>query len=333
MHFVEYNAISIRRKFFVFLIFITALLLLWNLINKDFSNIQAVFANDARVRKVTKEGNWQKPHTREIDPAPSRVKKKNMEKIDTVAKYPNDYLPRNDYVKSRDKGIRTGNENASDDKLRKALELSIESTFNRHLTKSPLLENNLSFPFGNTGNAKPTTTMPSSDSKPILSTTSPHSSKQIADITEQPVRKSIYGELGCPDNPWREDLSELFRAWSNISKQNQIEYVLACGSLLGAMRDGDVIPYDSDIDILVDINYFSTMKRLSVRRNFNSEDGKIRLVVQPEFSLNIRVDERKRFDCNGKVITFRLNLSVAAFIYCYCCCRFQACDSGFFKKS
>lgn len=314
-----FRASRIRRKFFVFSIFITALLLVWNGINKDLSNIQAVFANDARVRKVTTEGNWQLAHTREINPAaPSRMKKKNMENIDTVAKYPNDYLPRNDYVKSRDKGIRTEYENASDDKWRKALKISTESTFNRHSTKFPLLENNISFPFGNTGNAKPATTMPSSDFKPTLSTTNPHSSKQTADITKRPVRKSVYGGPGCPDNPWREDLSELLSAWSNISKQNQIEYVLAYGSLLGAMRDGDVIPYDSDIDILLDINYFSIMKRLSVRRNFNISDGKIRLVVQPEFSLNIRVDERKRFDCNGKVITFRLNLSVGTFIYCYC---------------
>ena len=306
-----FRASRIRRKFYVFSISITALLLVWNGINKDVFNIQAVFTNEARGRKVTTEGNWQEPQNREINPAPSRMKKTNMEKIDTVAKYPNDYLPQNGYVKSRDKGIRREYPKAIDDKLKKTL------------TKSTLLENIISFPLRNTGNAKPATTMPSSDFKPTLFTTSPHSSKQTADITKRPVRKSVYGEPGCPDNPWREDLSELLSAWSNISKQNQIEYVLAYGSLLGVMRDGDVIPYDSDIDILVDINYFSIMKRLSVRRNFNSADGKIRLVVQPEFSLNIRVDERKRFDCNGKVITFRLNLSVAAFIYCYCCCRFQ----------
>ena len=75
-------------------------------------------------------------------------------------------------------------------------------------------------------------------------------------------------------------------------------------ALLGAMRNGDVIPYDSDIDILIDINYFSIIKRLSVKRNFNSTDEKIRLVVQPEFTLNIPVDMRKRFDCQGEVCCF-----------------------------
>ncbi|KAL9987159.1 hypothetical protein ACROYT_G001416 [Oculina patagonica] len=111
----------------------------------------------------------------------------------------------------------------------------------------------------------------------------------------------VYGESGCADNPWRRGLSELFQAWINISKQHNIEYVLACGSLLGAMRNGDVIPYDSDIDILIDINYWPIMKRLSVKRNFTSSDEKIsHLVLQPEFTLNIPVESRKRYDCQGK---------------------------------
>ena len=78
---------------------------------------------------------------------------------------------------------------------------------------------------------------------------------------------------------------------------------MACGSLLGAMRDGDVIPYDSDIDVLVEHSYFSILERLSVKRDFNPSDGKIRLVVQPEFALNISIDKRRMFNCEGKVGT------------------------------
>ena len=112
---------------------------------------------------------------------------------------------------------------------------------------------------------------------------------------------SVYGELGCPKNPDRKDFYEILRHWIQISKQNNIEYVLACGSLLGAMRDGDVIPYDSDVDVLVNHNYFSILERLSVKRDFNPSDEKIRLVVQPEFALNISMDDRRRFNCEGKV--------------------------------
>ena len=115
------------------------------------------------------------------------------------------------------------------------------------------------------------------------------------------LNSSVYGELGCPDNPWKKDFYELFRHWIHISKQYNIRYVLACGSLLGAMRDGDVIPYDSDIDVLVEHSYFSILERLSVKRDFNPSDGKIRLVVQPEFAFNISIDKRKMFNCEGKV--------------------------------
>lgn len=124
----------------------------------------------------------------------------------------------------------------------------------------------------------------------------------------------VYGESGCPDNPWRQGLSELFQAWTDISKQYSIEYVLACGSLLGAMRNSDVIPYDSDIDILIDINYWPIMKRLSGKRNFKSSDRKIHLVMQPEFTLNIPVESRKRYDCQGKVTSVCVSL---IFFYAY----------------
>ena len=283
-----FRVFRIRWEFFVLLTFVTAVLLVWNGINKDLSNrIQVAFGKDLRVRKAATVAHRQEPYpAREISSklTTSRVKNTNMEKIGTLMKYPSSYLPRNDYVKSRDEGIGTDYQSPSGDEMGKTLKHSTESTFNQHSTKSG-------------------TILASSDLKPTLSTTSPHQSKQTEDITKQPARKSVYGELGCPDNPWREDLFELLHAWYNISKQNHIEYVLAFGSLLGAMRDGDVIPYDSDIDILLDINYFSTLKRLSVRRNFRNSDGKIRLVVQPEFTFNIRVDERKRFDCKGKVFT------------------------------
>ena len=70
-----------------------------------------------------------------------------------------------------------------------------------------------------------------------------------------------YGELGCPKNPKRKYFYEILQHWTQILKQNNLEYILAYGSLLGAMRDGDIIPYDSDIDVLVDHNYFSILKK------------------------------------------------------------------------
>lgn len=150
--------------------------------------------------------------------------------------------------------------------------------------------------------------------KPYRAIISPTSSKKSArtftdvNSAKGKLNSLVYGEVGCPGNPWRKALNKLLRHWIQISTQNNIEYVLACGSLLGAMRDGDVIPYDSDIDILVDQNYFSVFKRLSSKRHFSSSDEKIRLVVQPEFTLNIPVEARKRFTCQGEVRIYFLLL-------------------------
>ena len=77
----------------------------------------------------------------------------------------------------------------------------------------------------------------------------------VMDSANGKLDPSVYGELGYPKNPKRKDFYEILQHSIQISKQNNIEYILAYGSLLGAMRDGDVIPYDSDIDVLVDHNY------------------------------------------------------------------------------
>ena len=146
------------------------------------------------------------------------------------------------------------------------------------------------------------------DLKPALSSPSISSIRMPPQAESQ--TKSVYGETGCRDNPWRNDLAMLLRQWINLSSEHHIEYVLAYGSLLGAMRNGDVIPYDSDIDVLIDVNFFSVMKRLATQRNFSTSDNKIRLVLQPEFTQNIPVETRKRYDCYGKVTKDKVSIVV-----------------------
>ena len=130
-------------------------------------------------------------------------------------------------------------------------------------------------------------------------------------VSENPTRKTIattapyvYGEPGCPDNPRREDLHELLRAWTTACKEHDINYTLAFGSLLGAMRNKDVIPWDHDIDINIHVKYFPILKRWSEERKFSKADSKIRLAIQPGAVMNIPEEKRTRHNCQGKVTSY-----------------------------
>ena len=210
-----------------------------------------------------------------------------------VVKYPK---TDSDFSSDKPRSIKIKNQNDKTDKPLTFWKVDTNK-LNRDTTRKSPFENETTFP-------------PTNKSKVHWNKTQVNHSQETYTRTVQPSKQSlsfpsqsteVYGESGCADNPWRQGLSELFQAWTNISKQYKIEYVLACGSLLGAMRNNDVIPYDSDIDILIDINYWPILKRLSVKRNFRSSDRKIHLVLQPEFTLNIPVESRKRYDCQGKV--------------------------------
>lgn len=111
----------------------------------------------------------------------------------------------------------------------------------------------------------------------------------------------VYGDPGCPDNPRREHLCALFRAWTSACKEHNINYTLAFGSLLGAMRSKDVIPWDHDIDINIHVKYFPILKRWSEEQKFTKTDGTIRLAIQPGPVMNIPEEKRTRHNCQGQV--------------------------------
>lgn len=57
---------------------------------------------------------------------------------------------------------------------------------------------------------------------------------------------SGYGDGSCSVNKDRKQWQKIFSRWVEIAKEKNIRYFLSAGSLLGAWRDGDVIPYDDD---------------------------------------------------------------------------------------
>ena len=120
----------------------------------------------------------------------------------------------------------------------------------------------------------------------------------------------VYGDPGCADNPNREDLCALFQAWTSACKEYDINYTLAFGSLLGAMRSKDVIPWDHDIDINIHVKHFPILKRWSEEQKFTKADGTICLAIQPGPVNNIPEEKRIRHNCQGQVFNIRTISSI-----------------------
>ena len=101
---------------------------------------------------------------------------------------------------------------------------------------------------------------------------------------------SDYGDGTCPTDQYRETFKELFVKWTIISKEFEVPYFLNFGTLLGAWRNGDLIPTDSDIDLVINIGDTPKLEK------FGTRDG-YRLYVQRDWK--VPQDQRRRFNCKG----------------------------------
>lgn len=105
----------------------------------------------------------------------------------------------------------------------------------------------------------------------------------------------------CLPNKKRKSFAGLLAHWHTLATFYKIPYVICCGSLLGQYRDGDIIPWDEDVDVLVDIEKFKALKAFGGKRNFEQgNDNKFRFVVQQEFE-HRKEEDRTRLSCTGKV--------------------------------
>lgn len=105
----------------------------------------------------------------------------------------------------------------------------------------------------------------------------------------------------CPRNKDRQSFAALLAHWHMLATFHKIPYVIGCGSLLGQYRDGDIIPWDEDVDVLVDIQKFKALEVFGGKRDFEQGyDDKIHFVVQQEFERR-KEDDRTRLSCTGKV--------------------------------
>jgi len=120
-----------------------------------------------------------------------------------------------------------------------------------------------------------------------------------------------YGDGTCSESD-REVYRDIFAKWKNVSATYQIPYFLTDGTLIGAARNGDIVPWDGDADIMVDGRFNEVIAAIADQRGFDRYDGVPRLVFQKDFRKPVPEDKkgtrlyytehRRRWDCWGKQV-------------------------------
>ena len=110
---------------------------------------------------------------------------------------------------------------------------------------------------------------------------------------------SMYGDGSCRTNKDRNIIAKLFEKWIEIAKRENIEYFLTCGSLLGSYRNGNLIPYDSDMDVLINREDFAKINKYHSKKKFIGTERDIFVFINRDFYLSYK--KRRRFSCKGKV--------------------------------
>ena len=119
-----------------------------------------------------------------------------------------------------------------------------------------------------------------------------------------------YGDNTCNENkngnPRKMNFVRQLNHWKSISEKYKIPYFLVYGSLIGAVRNADFIPWDHDMDILVDEIYYETLARIDNNRNFTpkANDNSFHLVVQNFFRSEYSNMHKPRQNCLGQVKLF-----------------------------
>ena len=110
-----------------------------------------------------------------------------------------------------------------------------------------------------------------------------------------------YGDESCIKRADQDMMRFLFRSWIALAEHLDVTYSLNHGSLLGAWRNGQMVPYDTDIDLFIQIKDMEILERFFMKNNtWSTYKGKeIKLMIQRDW----RVPEvdRTRIRCDNKV--------------------------------
>ena len=126
------------------------------------------------------------------------------------------------------------------------------------------------------------------------------SEKRLSKNDPSKTIKNVYG-IDCPTNPYKQTLKYLFKYWITLDNYFNLSSFLCRGSLIGSLRDGDLIPYDRDIDVCVILENYQKVRAIRSQKPFRSRSNKIHLAVQEDF-FNSNVSNKIRVNCQGRIV-------------------------------
>ena len=127
-----------------------------------------------------------------------------------------------------------------------------------------------------------------------------YNGKVISGINSDEITRNLYG-FECPPNPHKKTLKYLFNYWMLLDYHYNLSSFLCGGSLIGSLRDRDLIPYDRDVDVCVTLENYQKLRVLRSGKPFRHSSHRIYLAVQEDFA-NDNVWNRTRVDCKGRIV-------------------------------
>jgi hypothetical protein len=116
------------------------------------------------------------------------------------------------------------------------------------------------------------------------------------------------------------DLIELFKQVATILNENNIIFILSCGTLLGYCRNKQIIPYDDDIDIEIfeeDAHKLDTIDWKNLTYCGWSKQAQLYLVKNDKVSIDIFSSRNKKESILNRTIDFPGTKSVIPLDYIF----------------
>ena len=115
-----------------------------------------------------------------------------------------------------------------------------------------------------------------------------------------PYPNHTYGDGTCSKRHSTTRLKEILGRWIDTATKHNITYMLTYGSLLAAWRDGNVTPWDTDLDIYTMEWDNAKLDAIQDKRGFSSSVNEFHMVLDADWRI-LPVTKRRRVGCTGKV--------------------------------